>query len=119
MENENITEDRLQSAIAAMGNINKKIMSDSIVQNALNSISVLRQKLVDKNTTVLASEITQYLRGAITNLDKLIQEKPTTINMYKCIKMNALFVLNSHLFGTNDKKIFKALIDLNTKVKHV
>lgn len=91
-------------------------MNDNIVQNSLNNLSILRQKLVDKNTTTLANEMTQYLKSAIFNLDKLIQEKPSSVNLYKCIKINALFVLNTHLFGTHDKKIFKALLELDSKV---
>lgn len=91
-------------------------MNDDIVQNSLRNLSSLRKSLVEKNCTLIGAEFTQYLKQAIANLDKLVQEQPNISNMYKCIKVNALFVLNSHLFGNNDKKIFKSLIELNTKV---
>ncbi|CAG9113981.1 unnamed protein product [Plutella xylostella] len=118
-ESVDLTEDRFKSILGAIDNIGSKLMNDNIVQNSLNNLSILRQKLVDKNTTTLANEMTQYLKSAIFNLDKLIQEKPSSVNLYKCIKINALFVLNTHLFGTHDKKIFKALLELDAKAHSV
>lgn len=102
--------------VGALNNITKKIMNDDIVQKSLNNLTVLRGSLVDKNCSLVTSEFSQYLKQAIVNLDKLVQEQPNVNNMYKCIKVNGLYVLSSHLFGNSDKKIFRSLLDLNTKV---
>lgn len=101
---------------SAIDNITSKLMNDDIVQNTLKNLMTLRKSLVDKNCSMVSAEFIQYLRQAIANLDKLVQDKPNVSNMYKCIKINALYVLCSHLFGNIEKKIFKSLIDLNTKV---
>lgn len=96
--------------------VTSKVMNDDIVQNSLRNISTLRKALIGKNSSLVAGEFTQYLRQAVLNLDKLVLEQTHVEVMYKCIKVNALFVLNAHLFGNNDKKVFKNLIELNTKV---
>lgn len=111
-----LNEDKYKALIGAVDKITAKIMNDDIVENSLRNLSSLRKNLVDKKCSLVANEFIQYLKQAITNLDKLVQEQPTISNMYKCIKINALFVLNSHLFGSNDKKIFKNLMELNVKV---
>lgn len=111
-----LNEQRFKALSGAIENITAKLMNDDIVQNSLQNILTLRRSLVDKNCTVISEEFTMYLRQAVINLDKLVQEKPNVLNMYKCIKINSLFVLSSHLFGNIDKKIFKSLMDLNTKV---
>ncbi|XP_059050047.1 WASH complex subunit 4 [Achroia grisella] len=115
----NMLEDKIKSIIVATENITSKIMNDDIVQTSLQNLLSLRKSLVDKNSLPLTTEFTQYLRQAITNLDKLTQDKPNVNNMYKCIKVNTLFVLTSHLFGTMDKKIFKSLTELNIKAHSV
>ncbi|XP_031762922.2 WASH complex subunit 4 isoform X2 [Galleria mellonella] len=115
----NIFEDKIKAIITATENITSKIMNDDIVQTSLQNLLILRKNLVDKSSSTLTTEFTQYLRQAITNLDKMIQDKPNGNNMYKCIKVNTLFVLTSYLFGTMDKKIFKSLIDLNTKAHSI
>lgn len=115
-ENLEFSEQKLKSLLNAVENISSRIMSDNIVQNCLNNLYPLRGKLIEKNCARISAEFSNYIRLVITNLDKIIQERPSLSNMYKCIKVNALFVLNSNLFGTNDKKVFRALIDLNTKV---
>lgn len=111
-----LTDDRFSAILGAIDNITSKVMTDDIVQNALNSLLGLRKSLIDKNCAVIAEQFGHYLRHAISSLDKLVQDKPNVSNMNKCIKINALFVLNSHLFGNSDKKTFKTLIELNTKV---
>ncbi|XP_049868543.1 WASH complex subunit 4 [Pectinophora gossypiella] len=118
-EDSELIEDRYKAMTSAAGNITSKLMNDDIVQNSLQNLLTLRKNLVDKNCTLISNEFIQYLKQAINNLDKLIQEKPNSTNMYKCIKINALFVLSSHLFGNIDKKIFKSLIDLDTKAHSV
>ncbi|KAM3964160.1 strumpellin and WASH-interacting protein [Aphomia sociella] len=112
-------EEKIKAIIVATDNITSKLMNDDIVQTSLQNLLILRKNLVDKNSSTLTTEFTQYLKQGIINLDKLTQEKPNTSNMYKCIKMNTLFVLTLHLFGTMDKKIFKSLIDLNTKAHSI
>ncbi|CAH2991365.1 unnamed protein product [Chilo suppressalis] len=115
----NLTEDSLKALLGAIENIRCKLMHDDIVQNTLQSLLTLRKGLVDKNCSNASGEFMQYLKQAIVNLDKLVQDKPNLANMYKCIKMNALFVLSSYLFGNNDKKLFKSLIELNIKAHSV
>lgn len=115
-ESFDLMEDKFKAMMGAVNNITSRIMNDDIVQKSLQNLTVLRSSLVDKNCTQLTNEFTQYLKQAIVNLDRLVQEQPTSTNMYKCIKVNALFVLTSHLFGNTDKKIFKSLMELNTKV---
>lgn len=115
-DNAEMTEEKLNSIIGAVNNITSKIMNDDIVQSSLQNLSSLRKSLVDKNCSLIATEFSHYLKQAIFNLDKLTQEQPTITNMYKCIKINALFVLSSHLFGNIDRRIFKSLMDLNFKV---
>lgn len=115
-ESFDLIEEKYQALSSAVENITKKLMSDNIVQNTLQNLATLRKSLVDKNCSMVSSEFTNYLKQAIINLDKLVQDKPNVTTMYKCIKINALFVLSSHLFGNIDKKIFKSLIELNTKV---
>lgn len=115
-ENLDLSREKFNAMMGALNNIANKIMNDDIVQKSLNNLTVLRGSLVDKNCSLVASEFSQYLKQAIANLDKLVQEQPNVNNMYKCIKVNALYVLSSHLFGHSDKKIFRSLLDLNTKV---
>ncbi|CAK1601098.1 unnamed protein product [Parnassius mnemosyne] len=113
-------DENFKALLGAVDNITCKIMNDDIVQSTLHHLLTLRKKtLVAKNCTAVASEFTQYLKQAIFNLDRLVQDKPNTENMYKCIKINALFVLNSHLFGSGDKKNFKSLCDLNLKAHSI
>ncbi|XP_053612308.1 WASH complex subunit 4 [Plodia interpunctella] len=112
-------EDRLGSMIGAIENITTKLMNDDIVQTCLQNLLILRGKLVNKNCSFLTTELTQYVKQAISNLEKITVEKPTVDNMYKCIKINALFVLNSQLFGISDKKMFKSLVELNTKAHSI
>lgn len=119
LESIDLMEDKYQALGSAVNIITKKLMSDNIVQNTLQNLATLRKSLVDKNCSMVSSEFTNYLKQAITNLDKLVQDKPNVTTMYKCIKINALFVLSSHLFGNIDKKIFKSLIELNTKVSYL
>ncbi|KAL0880714.1 hypothetical protein ABMA27_001929 [Loxostege sticticalis] len=119
LESLDVTEDGFQALSTATKNITTKLMNDDIVQNSLQSLLILRKGLVDKNCSNISTEFTQYLKQAIANLDKLVQDKPNVSNMYKCIKMNALFVLSSHLFGNSDKKVFKSLIDLNSKAHSI
>lgn len=118
-ESIDLIEEKYQALSSAVDNITKKLMSDNIVENTLQNLATLRKSLVDKNCLMVASEFTNYLKQAIVNLDKLVQDKPNVTTMYKCIKINALFVLNLHLFGNIDKKIFKSLIELNTKVYYL
>ncbi|CAH2076323.1 unnamed protein product, partial [Iphiclides podalirius] len=119
-ENMGTDKDKFNAILGAIDNITSKIMCDDLVQNTLQQLLVQRKNnLVEKNCTVVSMEFSQYIKQAIINLDKLVQQKPNTENMYKCIKVNALFVLNSHLFGSGDKKIFKALIDVNSKAHSI
>ncbi|XP_026732679.1 WASH complex subunit 4 [Trichoplusia ni] len=118
-ENLDLTQEKFQAMVGALNNITKKIMNDDIVQKSLNNLTVLRGSLVDKNCSLVTSEFSQYLKQAIVNLDKLVQEQPNVNNMYKCIKVNGLYVLSSHLFGNSDKKIFRSLLDLNTKAHSI
>ncbi|KAJ0175617.1 hypothetical protein K1T71_008776 [Dendrolimus kikuchii] len=118
-DNVEISEEKLNSVIGAVNNISSKIMNDDIVQNSLQNLSTLRKSLVDKNCTLIATEFSHYLKQAISNLDRLTQEQPTVSNMYKCIKINALFVLTSHLFGNIDRRIFKSLTELNLKAHSI
>lgn len=111
-----ITEEKFNAMMGAINNITVKIMNDDIVQKSLQSVSLLRKNLIDKNCSMIATEFSHYLKQGIINLDKLVQEQPNVRNMYKCIKINSLFVLSSQLFGNVDKKIFKSLVELNTKV---
>lgn len=115
-ENLDLMEDKFKAMIGALNTITNRIMNDDIVQKSLQNLTALRSSLVDKNCSLVATEFTQYLKQAIANLDKLIQEQPNVSNMYKCIKVNGLYVLSAHLFGNNDRKTFKALLELNTKV---
>lgn len=115
-ESIDLVEEKCIAFRGAIDNITSKLMNDDIVQNTLQNITTLRKSLVEKNCSMVSAEFTKYLKNAVANLDKIVQEKPNVSNMYKCIKMNSLFVLASHLFGNLDKKIFKSLIDLNTKV---
>ncbi|KPI92659.1 WASH complex subunit 7 [Papilio xuthus] len=119
-ENLDTYDEKFKAILGAIDNITAKIMSDDIVQNTLHNLLNLRKNnLIGKNCTTVTSEFSQYIKQALFNLEKLLQEKPTTENMYKCIKINSLFVLSSHLFGSSDKKIFKALVDLNTKAHSI
>ncbi|XP_041988077.1 WASH complex subunit 4 [Aricia agestis] len=113
------SEEKHKAMLVAMENITKKIMNDDIVQNSLSSLLVTRQKYLGNSSTNVHSEFTNYIKNVIVNLDKLIQEKCNSENMYKCIKINSLFVLNSYLFSSSDKKNFKNLIELNTKAHSV
>lgn len=115
-ESLNLTEEKFCALNGAVYNIAVKMMNDDIVQNSLRNISALRKTFIGKNSSLVAGEFNQYLKQAIINLDKLLQEQGNGDNMYKCIKVNALFVLNAHLFGNNDNKVFKSLMELNTKV---
>ncbi|XP_068632527.1 WASH complex subunit 4 [Battus philenor] len=116
----NMNEDKFSAVLKAIDNITVKIMSDDIVQNMLHHLLMLKKnKLTGKNCSIVASEFMQYIKQAIISLDKLVQEKPSTENMYKCIKFNSLFVLSSHLFGVCDKKILKMLVDLNSKAHSI
>lgn len=117
--NVEISEEKLKSVIGAANIITSKIMNDDIVQNSLQNLTILRKSLVEKNCLLIASEFSNYVKQAIASLDKLIQEQPTVGNMYKCIKINSLFVLTYHLFGGIDKKIFKSLIELNFKAHSI
>lgn len=112
-------EDKFRAMIGAINNITTKIMNDDIVQKSLQNLTVLRSSLVDKNCSLVATEFTQYMKHAIANLDRLVQEQPNVSNMYKCIKVNGLYVLSTHLFGNTDKKIFRSLVDLNVKVINI
>lgn len=118
-ENLDLMEDKFKAIVGALNTVTSKIMNDDIVHRSLQNLTVLRGSLVDKNCALVAAEFTKYIKQAITNLDKLVQEQPNVSNLYKCIKVNGLFVLSAHLFGTNDKKIFKALMELNTKAHSV
>lgn len=111
-----LMEDRFKAVMGAINNITLRLMNDDIVQKSLQNLTVLRGSLVDKNCSLVATEFIQYLKQAITNLERLVQEEPNVGNMYKCVKVNALYVLTSHLFGVTDKKIFKSLMELNGKV---
>lgn len=115
-DNVDLVEDRFYALFGAAENITTNIMNDDIVQKSLQNLFLLRKSLVDKNCTIIATEFSQYLKHAIASLDKLVTDQPNVNNMYKCIKINALFVLNSHLFGNMDQKIFKSLIELDIKV---
>ncbi|CAG9785470.1 unnamed protein product [Diatraea saccharalis] len=115
----NLTEEHFEALLGATENISSKLLHDDIVQNTLQNLLTLRKDLVDKNCSNVSAEFMLYLKQAITNLDKIVQEKPNITNMYKCIKMNVLFVLSAHLFGNSDKKIFKSLIELNTKAHSI
>ncbi|XP_073949461.1 strumpellin and WASH-interacting protein isoform X2 [Choristoneura fumiferana] len=118
-ETVDLTDDKFSAVLGAIDNITSKVMSDDIVQNSLNSLLGLRKSLIDKNCAVIAEQFSHYLRHAISSLDKLVQDKPNVSNMNKCIKINVLFVLNSHLFGNSDKKIFKSLMELNAKAHSI
>ncbi|KAJ8721539.1 hypothetical protein PYW07_002314 [Mythimna separata] len=118
-ENLDLTEDKFKAMMGAINSVTNKIMTDDIVQKSLQNLTALRSSLVDKNCSLVATEFTQYLKLAIANLDKLVQEQPNVSNMYKCIKVNGLYVLSAHLFGNSDRKIFKTLIDLNTKAHSI
>lgn len=111
-----LDEEKYQALSSAVDNITKKLLTDNIVQNTLQNLATLRKSLVDKNCSLVSSEFTNYAKQAMINLEKLVQDKPNVTTMYKCIKINALIVLSSHLFGNIDKKTFKSLIELNTKV---
>lgn len=112
-----IHNEKFEVLIAAVNSITTKLMNDDIVQNSLNNLLLLRKKdLLAKNCSLVSAEFMQYIRHAILNLDKLAQDKPNSETMYKCIKINTLFVLTSYLFGNNEKKVFKSLMELNTKV---
>lgn len=115
--NNDISNEKAKSLTTAVNNITTKLMNDDIVQNTLNNLLNLRKKdLHSKNCPIVSAEFLQYIKHAHFNLDKLTQDKPNNETMYKCIKINTLFVLTSHLFGNNDKKTLKTLMDLNTKV---
>lgn len=118
-ENLDLMDDKFKAVKGAINTITTKIMNDDIVQRTLQNLTTLRGSLVDKNCSLVANEFSQYLKQAITNLDKLVQEQPNVNNMYKCIKVNGLYVLSSHLFGTSEKKTFKSLLDLNTKAHSI
>lgn len=118
-ETVDLADDKFIAVLGAIDNITAKVMSDDIVLNSLNSLLGLRKTLIDRNCSMIADQFSHYLRHAIASLDKLVQDKPNVSSMNKCIKINALFVLNSHLFGNNDKKNFKALIELNTKAHSI
>ncbi|XP_047984666.1 uncharacterized protein LOC125225134 [Leguminivora glycinivorella] len=118
-ETVDLPDDKFVAVLGAIDNITAKVMNDDIVLNSLNSLLGLRKTLIDRNCSMIADQFSHYLRLAIASLDKLVQDKPNVSSMNKCIKINALFVLNSHLFGNNDKKNFKALIELNTKAHSV
>lgn len=118
-ENFDLMEHKFKALIGAINNITSKIMNDDIVQRSLQNLTVLRSSLVDKNCSIMTGEFTQYIRQAITNLDRLVQEQPNVTNMYKCIKVNALYVLSAHLFGNTDKKIFRSLMELNAKAHSI
>ncbi|XP_032515167.2 WASH complex subunit 4 [Danaus plexippus] len=112
--------ERLQALKGAIDVITAKLMNDDIVQTTLHNLLLLRKNSLNiQNCNRMSTEFMQYIKHAIFNLDKLVQEKPNSENMYKCIKINALFALNSHLFGSNDKKCFKTLMDLNSKAHSV
>lgn len=116
-QNNKFNNEKVECLTTAVNNITTKIMNDDIVQNTLNNLLNLRKKeLLPKNCPSVSAEFLQYIKHALFNLDKLIQEKPNNETMYKCIKINTLFVLTSHLFCHNDKKTLKHLLDLNTKV---
>ncbi|XP_072939264.1 WASH complex subunit 4 [Epargyreus clarus] len=111
---------QLKAMMSAVDTITHKLMSDDIVQNCLHTLLTIRKKdLSGKNISMISSEFTNYLKQAISNLDKIVQERPNLQNMYKCIKINALYVLSTHIFGSNDKKMFKSLIELNTKAHSI
>ncbi|CAB3223603.1 unnamed protein product [Arctia plantaginis] len=114
-----LMEDRFKAVMGATNNITLRLMNDDIVQKSLQNLTVLRGSLVDKNCSLVTSEFTQYLKQAVANLEKLVQEQPNVGNMYKCVKVNALYVLTSHLFGITDKKIFRSLMELNAKAHSV
>ncbi|XP_075974333.1 strumpellin and WASH-interacting protein [Anticarsia gemmatalis] len=118
-ENFDIMEDKFKAMLGAINNITSKIMNDDIVQKSLQNLTVLRSSLIDKNCSLVTTEFSQYLKQAIANLDRLVQDQPNVSNMYKCIKVNALYVLTAHLFGNSDKKTFKSLMDLNTKAHSI
>ncbi|KAL4715593.1 hypothetical protein ACJJTC_009219 [Scirpophaga incertulas] len=99
--------------------ITNKIMNDDIVENCLQTLLQIRKKTVDINYSHVLEDFTNYLKQAILNLEKISQTKPNVANMYRCIKMNCLFVLSSHLFGNNDRKVFKLLMELNIKANSI
>lgn len=111
--------ERLDSILGAVENLTAKIMSDCTVENSIHNLLPLRSYLTEGNCSSLQTEFAQYVKLLVLNLDKLVQEKPHTLNMYKCIKANGLFVLNSFLFGVTDKKVFRLLIDLNAKAHSI
>ncbi|CAH0714323.1 unnamed protein product, partial [Brenthis ino] len=112
--------EKFKVLIAAVNSITTKLMNDDIVQNSLNNLLILRKKdLMAKNCSLVSAEFMLYIRHAILNLDKLAQDKPNSETMYKCIKINTLFVLTSYLFGNNEKKVFKSLMELNTKAHSI
>ncbi|CAH2263502.1 WASH complex subunit 4 [Pararge aegeria] len=113
-------EEKFTALSGAVNIITVKLMNDDIVQSTLQNLLALRKTYLSvKYCPVVSSEITQYVKLAIMNLDKLAQDKPSGDNLYKCIKINALFVLNTHLFGNNDKKNFRSLMELNTKAHSI
>ncbi|VVC89917.1 unnamed protein product [Leptidea sinapis] len=117
---ENISKDKMDAISNAISSITSRIMCDDIIQNVLQNILMLRKKnLTENKCGVVMTEFTNYIKQALVNLDKLTQEKPNFDNMYKCIKINALFILNSHLFNYSDKKVFKFLTELNFKAHSV
>lgn len=115
-DNIDLEEERLKALTGAVNSITSKLMNDDIVQTIFNNLLHLRKKdLNTKNCSLVSAEFTKYIKQAIQNLDKLSQERPNGDIMYKYIKINVLFAFNSHLFGSNDKKTFKSLVELNTK----
>ncbi|XP_047508769.1 WASH complex subunit 4 [Pieris napi] len=104
----------------ALESITSKLMCDDIVQTTLqNLLAIKKRDLSGIQSGQVMVEITSYIRHALLNLEKLTQEKPNSDNMYKCIKINALFILNSHLFSNNDKKLLKHLNEINSKAHSI
>ncbi|CAK1540475.1 unnamed protein product [Leptosia nina] len=116
LANPNMNKDRLLAIISALDNIDSRLMCDDIVQNFLDNTLILKKKeLSGKLNQQLSTEFTNYIKQALVNLEKLTQERPNYENMYKCIKINALFALHHHMFGITEKKLFRSLCEINLK----
>ena len=65
---------------------------------------------------MLADEFNLYLKNALINLENKLNEQINCDITHFWVKISGIFIVNSSLFGTSDKKIFKQIWDLHKKV---
>ncbi|XP_049805094.1 WASH complex subunit 4 [Schistocerca nitens] len=95
--------------------LENQLLTGKIFQRAVEQAFDDRKPSISKNTA-LAEEFDAYIRSTSAELEARQTEKLDSESALLWVKTSALYVLNFHLFGSLDKKVFKQLWDFSKKV---